>query len=54
MSFQSIAMVGTRGGSRLRPRVKFSTLEREEQATVPAPIPAPIPAPAPDALLEEP
>ena len=31
MSFQSIAMVRTRGGSRLRQRVRFSTLEREEQ-----------------------
>ena len=37
MSFHSIAMVRTRGGSRLRPRVRFSTLEREEQAPVPAP-----------------
>ena len=27
-------MVRTRGGSRLRPRVKFSTLEQEEQAPV--------------------
>ena len=31
-------MVRTRGGSRLRPRVRFSTPEREEQAPVPAPI----------------
>ena len=31
-------MVRTRGGSRLRPRVRFSTPEQEEQATVPAPV----------------
>ena len=31
-------MVRTRGGSRLRPRVRFSTPEREEQAPVPAPV----------------
>ena len=32
------AMVRTRGGSRLRPRVRFSTPEQEEQAPVPAPV----------------
>ena len=32
-------MVCTRGGSRLRPWVRFSTPEREEQALVPAPVP---------------
>ena len=41
-------MVRTRGGSRLRPRVRFSTLEREVQASVPAPVPTP------EAVLEEP
>ena len=43
-------MVRTRGGSRLRPRVRFSTLEQEEQALVPAPIPEPVP----EAVPEEP
>ena len=47
-------MVRTRGGSRLRPRVKFSTPEREEQAPVPTPIPDPVPAPVPEAVQEEP
>ena len=47
-------MVRTRGGSRLRPRVRFSTLEQEEQAPVPAPVPAPVTAPVPKAVLEEP
>ena len=36
-------MVRTRGGSRLRPRVKFSTPEQEEQALVPAAVPEPVP-----------
>ena len=54
MSVQTIAMVRTRGGSRLRPRVRFSTPEREEQAPVPAPIPDPVPAPVPEAVFEEP
>ena len=54
MSFQSIAMVRTRGGSRLRPSVRFSTPEREEQAPVPAPVPDPVPAPVSEAVLEEP
>ena len=52
-------MVRTRGGSRrLRPLVRFNTLEREEQASDPAPVPAPILAPVPDpvpkAVPEEP
>ena len=47
-------MVRTRGGSRLRPRVKFSTPEREEQAPVPAPNPAPVPVSVPEAVPEEP
>ena len=48
-------MVRTRGGSRrLRPRVRFSTPEREEQAPVPAPVPNPVPAPVPEAVPEEP
>ena len=47
-------MVRTRGRSRLRPRVKFSTPEREKQAPVPAPDPAPVPAPVPEAVPEEP
>ena len=36
-------MVRTRGGSRLRPRVRFSTPEQEEQAPVPAPVPEAVP-----------
>ena len=47
-------MVRTRGGSRLRPRVKFSTLEREEQAPVPTPVLDLVPAPVPEAVPEEP
>ena len=43
-------MVRTRGGSRLRPRVRFSTLERE----APAPVPAPTPLPVSEAIPEEP
>ena len=54
MSFQTIAMVRTRGGSRLRPRVRFSPPEREEQAPDPAPIPDPVPAQVPEAVSEEP
>ena len=49
-SFQITVMVRTRGGSRLRPRVRFSTPEREEQA----PVPAPVPEPVPEAVPEEP
>ena len=44
------SMVRTRGGSRLRPRVRFSTPERE----APAPVPAPVPSPVPEAVSEEP
>ena len=43
-------MVRTQGGSRLRPRVRFSTPERE----APAPVPAPAPSPVPEAAPEEP
>ena len=35
-------MVRTRGGSRLRPRVRFSTPQQEEQAPVPAAVPEPV------------
>ena len=50
---QTAAMVRTRGGSRLRPRVRFSTPEREEQASVPA-TPALVPAPVPEVVPEVP
>ena len=43
-------MVRTRGGSRFRPRVRFSTPERE----APAPVSAPVPSPVPEAVPEEP
>ena len=43
-------MVRTRGRSRLRPRVRFSTPKRE----TPAPVPAPVPSPVPEAVPEEP
>ena len=46
------SMVRTRGGSRLRLRVRFSTPERE--APAPAPVPAPVPSPIPEAVPEEP
>ena len=46
----STVMVRTRGGSRLRPRVRFSTSERE----APAPVLAPVPSPVPEAVSEEP
>ena len=46
--FLITAMVRTRGGSRLRPRVRFSTLEQEEQAPVLAPVPEPAPEPVPE------
>ena len=39
----STVMVRTRGGSRLRPWVRFSTPEREAPAAVPAPLPSPVP-----------
>ena len=45
-------MVGTRGGSRLRSRVRFSMPERE--APAPAPVPAPVRSPVPEAVPEEP
>ena len=45
-------MVRTRGGSRLRSRVRFSTPERE--APAPALVPAPVPSPVPEAIPEEP
>ena len=57
ISLCHISMVHTRGGFRLRPRVRFSTPEQEEQASiqaVPAPDPAPVPAPVPEAVPEEP
>ena len=52
--FQTIVMVRTRGGSRLQPRVRFSTPEREEQSLVPTPVPDPVPSPVPEAVPEEP
>ena len=54
MSVQTTVMVRTRSGSRLRPRVRFSTLEREEQAPVPAPVLDPVLVPVPEAVPEEP
>ena len=47
-------MVHTRGGSRVRPRVRFSTPERKAAAPVPAPIQAPVPSPVPEAVPDEP
>ena len=47
-------MVHTRGGSRLRPRVRFSTPEREASAPAPAPVPAPVPSLVPEAVPKEP
>ena len=44
-------MVRTRGGSRIRPRVRFSTPERETAAPVPAPVPSPVPEAVPDEPL---
>ena len=44
-------MVRTRGGSRLRPRVRFSTPEREAAAPVPVPAPSPVPKAAPEEPL---
>ena len=43
-----------RDNTRHRPRVKFSTPEREEQAPVPAPVPTPVPTLVPEAVPEEP
>ena len=46
-------MVRTKGGSRcLIPWVRFSTPEREVQASIPALVPAPVPAPVPDPVPE--
>ena len=47
-------MVRTRGGSRVRPRMRFSTPEREAAAPVPALVPAPVPSPVPEAVPDEP
>ena len=47
-------MVRTRGGSRLRSRVRFSTPEREASAPAPAPVPALVPSLVPEAVSEEP
>ena len=44
-------MVRTRGGSRVRPRVRFSTPEREAAAPVPAPVPSPVLEAVPDEPL---
>ena len=44
-------MVRTRGGSRARPRVRFSTPERETATPVPAPVPSPVPEVVPDEPL---
>ena len=50
--YSDFSMVCTRGGSRLRPRVRFSTPKRE--APAPAPVRAPVPSPVPEVLPEEP
>ena len=49
-------MVRTRGGPRLRPRVRFSTPDREASASAPAPapVPAPVPARVPEVVPDEP
>ena len=44
-------MARTRGGSRVQPRVRFSTPERETAAPVPAPVPSPVPEAVPDKPL---
>ena len=44
-------MVRTKGGSRVRLRVRFSTPEREAAAPVPAPVPSPFPEAVPDEPL---
>ena len=48
------SMVRTRGGSHLRPRVRFSTPEREASTPAPALVPAPVPSPVLEAEPEEP
>ena len=40
--YLTIVMVRTRGGSRLRPRVRFSTPEQEEQALATTSVPDPV------------
>ena len=52
--FLITAMVRTRGKSRLRPRVRFSTPEQEEHAPVPAAVPEPVPEPVPKPVPKEP
>ena len=52
--FQTTVMVRIRGGSRLRPQVRFSTPEREEQAPVPAPVQPPVPETVTEAVPEDP
>ena len=44
-------MVRTRGGSRVRPWVRFSTPEREAAAPVPTPVPSPVLEAVPDEPL---
>ena len=41
--FMATNMVRTRGGSLMRPRVRFSTPKQEEQAPIPAVVPEPVP-----------
>ena len=48
--YLDFSTVRTRGGSRLRPRVRFSTPEIE----APAPVPALVPSPVPEAVPQEP
>ena len=50
--YSDFSMVRTRGGSRLRLRVRFSTPKRE--APTPAPVLAPVPSPVPEVVPEEP
>ena len=49
-------MVRTRGGSCIRPRMRFSMPDKEASASAPAPapVPAPVPSPFPEAVPEEP
>ena len=49
-------MIRTRGGSRLWPRVRFSTPDREASspAPIPATVPAPVQSPVPEAVPDEP